>query len=212
MNEDEAYGAIGVLSATTPGPWTDEIAVEWAKQFMKLSDGALLQTACQQLAASWDSKWRPTLGEVVEAYESLRQDRMRALLPSTVHCDGSGWIEVPDGRRPCRRCNTALAEVWADADKLRRYRDGAPIWTLDVGVERKRDGTLKWTNGAPPQCHPVHDGLLVVTPERGWAIARDAYLADCAERGVKPNPKRFAAWSGRGALEPNLVGPGEPRR
>lgn len=209
MTENEAWTCVGVLAAVTPGPWNDDVVTVWANAFAQLDDADLLHATIDNLVLHWTSDYRPTLGQVIEAYDARRRFRLRELLPSTTHCDGSGW--VPDGAtyRPCGRCNPALAQVYRDHDKLAAWRAGVPLWTLDVGVERKRNGQLRYVRGEPPTCHVMHDdGVLSLNAAVGIDVAKAAYEAEVTASGRKPKRERFE----RMAAAVTEVGPTNPRR
>lgn len=208
MNTDHAMTCLGLLVGACPGPWNDDVIDVWVEQFTRLDDGEVLLAAVTTLITQWTSTYRPSLGEVIEAYHNTRSMRLRRLLPSTTHCDGSGWVAGAGELVPCQRCNPALAEVFADQEKHHAWRSGTPLWSLDVGVERKRDGRLRYTAGDPPTCHPVHDGGLLDLPKgRGIEVARQAYEAECKAAGRKPKGKQFAAT----VAAVTEVGPGKKR-
>lgn len=205
---DQAHRALGFLVGATPGPWNDDVVDVWISQFSKVSDGDVLIGVCERLAREWTDRYRPSLGEVLAAHDAMIQNRTRRALPSAVHCDGSGWVAQTVGRFPCRRCNPALAEVFDDEESLDRWRHGTPLWLLDVGVERRRDGSLRHRDGPPPICTPAHDdgGLLRVEPRIGIAVAREAYEAECRAASREPNVERFER-----VVRADVIGPGSPR-
>lgn len=206
MNTDDAMRALGILVGAVPGPWNDDVIDVWTEQFERLDDAASLEGAVTTLVTQWTSTYRPSLGEVIEAYHAARNYRVRRLLPSTTHCDGSGWVDRGGQFVPCHRCNPALADVFADQEKHEAWLSGTPLWSLDVGVERKRDGRLRYTSGDPPQCHRAHDGGVLDLPQgKGVAVARAAYEAEVKSLGRKPKWKQAAAVVAE-------VGPSRPRR
>ncbi len=196
MDHNDAYAAAGVLVGACPGPWTDDVIDVWADAFARLNEPRTLLHCVQRFALNWTGQYRPALGEVIQAYEEAVQFQRRRALPSSasVHCDGSGWIGTGAGYRPCKRCNPAAAAVFADADKLERWRSGERIVELDVGVEKGKAGAAKWVGGAPPQCSPAVDGqALTLPPAVGVGVARDAYEVECAAAGREPNVRHFSA-------------------
>ena len=199
MDDNDAYAAVGVLVAACPGPWTDDVIDVWADAFAKLADPQTLMASVQRFAINWTGQWRPSLGEVMSSYEEAVAYRRRRALPSgaSVHCDGSGWIATGAGHRPCKRCNPGLAAVFADDDKLTRYRNGERLTELDVGVSKGKGGAMKHDGGAPPICSPAHDGdALTLDSDVGRRIARDAYLLECAAAGREPKLKHFDQMAG----------------
>lgn len=199
MDIDAAYASVGVLAAATPGPWTDDVIDVWADSFSKLGDPVVLKQVVQRFALNWTGMFRPSLGQVVEAYDEAQRWKRARALPSAaqVHCDGSGWIATGAGLRPCRRCNPAAHEVFTDSDKLDRWRDGTQLVELDVSVERGKGGATKFANGAPPICSPAIDGsVMVLPPATGIDVARQAYELECVAAGRTPNLDRFARMLG----------------
>lgn len=208
MTEAEAERALGILVGATPGPWTDATVLVWIDAFVKLDEPDLLHATCENLALHWTSQYRPSLGEIIEAYEARHNYRIRRVLPSTTHCDGSGWVNDGAGQQPCGRCNPALAEVFADSDKYQSWRTGTPLWLLDVGVEKKRSGQLRYIGAEPPNCHPAHDGgVFDVEANRGLAIAKAAYVEECRSLGHQPVMEHFTQ-----KVEVVEVGPTKPRK
>lgn len=194
MKMSDAEHCLGLLIGGTPGPWNEDVVDVWLDKFAALDDADALHRVCSDLIDGWTERYRPAMGEVIEAYHARRALRMRELLPSTTQCDGTGWVPTgkPGERRPCRRCNSALAEVFDDPDKLERWRNGIGLHQLDVGVERKRDGSMRRTRGDNPICHAAPDGgVLDVDTKRGVPIARQAYRDERESQGREVTYKGF---------------------
>lgn len=200
MTEDEAMACLGVLIGTTPGPWPDSAIEQWIEAFMRVDQPSTLRIVCQRAAERYVGQYRISLGEIMTTYhDQVRFKRVRALPSGIAHCDGSGWIGSADGLRPCARCNPAIARVFAESSDLDRYRDGVPLHELGVGVERTRGGKMRHEHGDPPQCQPAHDdGLMVVSREVGWQVARDAYISECVAAGREPKLAHFDQMVGAG--------------
>lgn len=198
MTEDEAFVPLTILVNTTPGPWTDETVDVWHAAFVRLAEPSTLLNVVERFVLAYTSQWRPTLGQVVEAYDDAVLWRRRRALPSgNVHCDGSGWISTGSGYRPCGRCNPAAHQAFRDQDTIDRWRDGESLATLDVGVERGKQGALRFEHGPAPACHPAHDGGITVVPAaRGLVLARAAYEEECRAAGRKPSDAPFRLRAG----------------
>ena len=69
MNEDESMAALGHLVGGLNG-FTDAAVDEFNAQFQKLDDAAALNDVCQEIAGSWQERWRPTVGDVITRYHS----------------------------------------------------------------------------------------------------------------------------------------------
>lgn len=197
MSEDEALAALGVLIGATPGPWTDDVVSVWIEAFERLDQPNTLRTVCMLAAEEHRDRYRIPLGEVVARYwEQTRYQRAKALPSGVAQCDGSGWMPTAGGMRPCPRCNPGLHTVWSSADLLERYRHGASLHELGVGVTKNRKGEMRWENGRDPvRCAPAPDGGLdLVRPAIGVAAARAAYEQERRSMGLEANVEQFDRW------------------
>lgn len=193
MTESEAIHCVGLLAGGLSGFGEDAVEV-YTDQIMKRADDfEAMSEVCEQIVATWKpvehgGAFRPGLGEILDEYRNhprvaaQREASTAAALARTVgatHCTGSGWVDVPDGdglRKPCPRCNPYLAEVYADADKWARYRNGAALSDLHDGVNRGRDGAMKVESmSAPCKVDTRYDPERIVDFAEGMQIARDEY-------------------------------------
>jgi len=202
MTGDEAAECVGRIMGAVGGAGWDDVTVNvWIEKFQNLTGPHTYEAglaAARRIGDEWTSTFAPPLGHAVEVFraEQAAQVRMHApaLRPAGAQCDGSGWNHDRDGHMvPCRRCNPALSDIYADPDKLTRWRSGVSAADLGVGVDRGRNGTLHYADGFTPlKCESAWEHEPPSVPiEQGFAIARRAYEATCREQGRKPNEHYF---------------------
>ena len=200
MNDMSIARVIALLRGGYPSTKLDEDTYTvWAAKLAPLDERDVIPAVDEHLA---ESMFFPTIHELMTRIARRRDEariaaaRSRAL--PMAQCDGTGFIPNRDwGLTPCRRCNPALAQVWADPATFTAYRDGKPLEQLNVGVERHK-GVLRYVSGiVPPRCEPAweHDDPTVESA-RGRAVALAAYLRECHDRGREPKMRAFDAWFG----------------
>lgn len=118
-------------------------------------------------------------------------------------CDGSGWLRdspLSEDRVPCPTCNPFVREVYDSTDVTLwpRYLTGIRLNELHPDVTVAANGTLvvKQSSGRvmPPRCRASmreDPNDRIISPSRGRAIAWDAYVAECHERGRLPSQAWF---------------------
>lgn len=203
MTRDEAAVIAAIVTGATSG-WDDAATTLLIREVTSWDDEKAAFAAADAVAHGWVESYRPSLGFICETYEraaALNRERL-ALTARGVGrgCDGSGWIVLnrrsageTDDTVPCRRCNPYLADIYDDVEKWRRYLDGVPLHLLhdDVEVRTIRGKeVMRGGHGTPPRCQieTHHDpAQRIATFLEGVEIARDAYIAECAQQGREPN-------------------------
>jgi hypothetical protein len=133
----------------------------------------------------------------LSAKSKRRDDARRPIPADRIQCDGTGWMrDDDDDLYPCARCNPALAAVFADPVKRSRWREGAVLADLDVGVEMRR-GMLHYIVplALDHPCSAAPD--YTATGARGVEVARKAYADECASQGRAPSWDHFDAVTAR---------------
>ena len=194
-NLGDAADAMARLLTFLPNGFDAEGAQAYVLAMSSWESPSAIHDAIDHIVGSWTHGWRPTLAVIREAYDAAvlaRASLTRAL--SAVRCNGMGWIETADERRPCPTCSPALESIWDDRRKVRAWREGASLYSVVVGNGPAEEGTEKpspaqWLALVSRQkCNPV-DHEPIADPAVGRAAAVGGYLAECAAQGRQPNAK-----------------------
>jgi hypothetical protein len=210
MTEDEAMQAAGMLAGGIPGFGVDAVAT-FVREFEKEDNGAAMIAVCEHMARNWKGRFRPSLGDVLDAYRrhptvaAEREMRVAEALAAagapTKGCDGSGWVIGSEGRRkPCFRCNPFLSSIFMEPDqeKWGRWMQGVSISDLHNDLSTDRSGEMSAEYPMPPSCAVSHrqepggpPAPRIVSAAEGMRIADDEHRSMYG-RGIgesfKPNP------------------------
>lgn len=189
--EDEAVHAAGLLIGSIGG-FTEDAAKVFIQQLEKhTEDGEALIEVCDRMSTTWAGKFRPSLGEILDEYRqhprvaAEREARATATATATAirtgatHCDGTRWIAVDGGFKPCPRCHPYLADLYADRDKWNdRYRAGVQVHELHPQVTMTH-GQMHPEIPLPPPCKTDtrYDPERIPGHDEGMALRNDAYRA-----------------------------------
>ena len=141
---------------------------------------------CIRAAERWVSneRWFPTPAEFKQSLREVRNDGRRQVnrraLPG-LRCDGHGWVVIDGESKPCPTCSPALAVIDDDPTMFREWNSGIALHDI-FGMDKK-EFQREWER---PPCRPGHHDDAPLSLAEGKAVARQAYIADCEERGVEP--------------------------
>lgn len=183
MNAEETVIALRTLGAAyghvQPSPDTIEL---WLNVFHS-DDPTMVMYGVREWVLT-ETRF-PTPADLRRYMRQARIDSQAALPPSR-GCDGTGWRDIPEGLMPCSTCNPALAQVFADRDKLRRWRHGEAVKTLI-----NMDMMIMPVAYCQPDTFHEDPNDRMVSPSVGRRIAWRAHVDDAADRQVAPMDETY---------------------
>lgn len=209
-------GALRVMYEPRPTPWFGQSADEQAvttEQWVQILAAAGLgidefRLAWSTWAASDAGDRFPAPRDLLALAARAKRGEVRPVPADRMMCNGTGWRQKGDETVPCGRCSPALAAVWADPAKYARWKDGALLSDLDVGVE-ERKGMQRYIIPLRLEkpCSAASEESC--PPARGLEIARAAYAAECEAQGRPPSWTHFATMIEAIAGRANVAAPVE---
>lgn len=178
MNAEETAIALRVLSAAYGYIDQDPDQQELWLNVFHSDDATIVMQGIREWVLT-ETRF-PTPADLRRYIRMARIDNQTALPPSR-GCDGTGWRWIEEGLLPCSTCNPVLGEVFADRDKLRRWRNGeaaSRLVNMDMTV-------VPVAYCQPDTFHEDPDDRMV-SPSVGRRIAWRAHVEDAAARGVAP--------------------------
>jgi hypothetical protein len=200
MNAMEVANTIAMMH----GHWGrnfDEVEVELYRQMLQPWNYDDAEVALQ-IWLDQENQYPPKPMELLKQIKRLAWGRAQEQARGAIFCDGSRWIEHPEGSKPCPNCNPVLCQVWLQPERWRQLRSGMGLESLHEGV-RRIQGRLVADGPLPEACRldTVHERdprdeegfstRLIPSPPQTRAIARRAYISDCESRGVTPDLEFF---------------------
>lgn len=187
MTGDEIEAVLAQLQAAYPAQaekLTNDVYALWANTLDRENADAVFNAVERWIATE---EWWPSVARLREMIREERDDLPE--LPSTVRCDGTGWLPGSEEQRPCPTCSPAMFAIWRDPKKLRLFREGRPLRSI-LGKNREEFAEEYDRQPCPPiDVDDLDPELFDCPPDRGRAIARAAYEAYCEREGREPNPK-----------------------
>lgn len=196
MDVDEAARLLRVMQAGWPNQTaTDDMNDLWL---------AILADLPAELGrdivhrAMRDYKFWPTVHEWERLILEIRSEMWVAPVAPMLRsplCDGTRWVDGPNGMTPCSRCNPYLYDLSCDPEKWAARMAGTPTYELHPNLD-----LVKTPAGAhvvdvsgrsmPAPCRePIYEDPQdpMVSPHVGYLATRQGYIAECAAQGKEPD-------------------------